>query len=1190
VSSPGERGQSGAAETRAKPAEISSDVWQRLSPPTRDAIGAMFARPTTTQPTKNSIARLAGLDVAEDATQDILALAGKLPPTVLDALVDIAERAPSALGRAVALAGQNRASAFEAVRKIRDIAAKPQAEEAAHNHTRLAAAPGQPTVNRPENRPENGTGRTGDGTGRTGGVDAIARSTMRAADRFAGMRSVTPPSGDSRTYQVTDADGTTFAVTVETAGDGPAAYTITGQNSVRITVSSHAAPAAVPVLVAGALAEAAAELSGHCGRTDFLVENGSGDGVLSVRDRGRAARLLAYDQVLRQSPLRFSVRARLTALIREMGLEPGMDGAADRLAALPDERMRDVVARHTDTLDGPLGTLAYLAKSVLPSIPVPVFLAILVGATPLIGGTTVAAIAITSLTKAVVQGVIDRSVAVREDAASGEQLGPRKRELRDQRMADLGSGFLRVMAAVIHGVDTGRAITPSGEATGLDVVTLQLARLYGMRRYTGALTSTAVLGALLLLTPLAPLTAAGIVAGTVAPAAVGTFADAARKRYTMSVKAARTNELLSGMNDLVSGHRASFADQVRTHLTATVDGRRFAYGDDAVGQLARALVPQSREAVAKDRDPTALAEFLHLSAEYGVFRVTNAAVTVGVNLLTGGRQHDAEQAAGFALKEHDLRREGQLDTQVLAAAVAEFVNLTATAPADTPLRDDPGRPSGLPPRKWMAVGVGAALLAVGVAFGAEAVLGIGGATLLAAGGLGSSLAEAGAGRKMAVEELKKADRKAERDRVAAQGERTTLAEALATFGRDLRDGPPPRTATGDTLTDRVLAARDRAYRQLVDEVRQSLTTPEKVSTTFVQRVVALHDVAAKAGKLAEVRTAGHGQARQEVVARTKLIAAIQKYNDIAPGVTTLPPARLFDGVHAGNAEPDRVPDLPKHANGQVAAVMVDRHLRDPDTPCRPPADLAALSGNEGWATRLAAAAGVPDGQFRPVAAFNDVVAHLRLLGPGSRAIVHAQRKNHYSEGAASGDLVNAVNIDGEVFLIDGTTGALADVTGYGDGLTVLITNGEQAPGSVRARVAGAYQNHVAGSLLTDPAAPGLPPGLPKATALRGGLARVINPVLGNDMPSIHAFSDQWDHDEERPEPPPMDPAAGLGVAMAVAGMAAALLETFADPAGMPEFGALTGLLRRDDVPAAELLDAMTALMEALFDHMSLQPA
>jgi hypothetical protein len=662
----------------------------------------------------------------------------------------------------------------------------------------------------------------------------------------------------------------------------------------------------------------------------------------------------------------------------------------------------------------------------------------------------------------------------------------------------------------------------------------------------------------------------------------------------MAVRAARTNELLSTVNDLVSGHRAYFADQVRLQLVDKVRGRKFWYGDDAAGQPARALVPQSREAIAKDKDPTRLAEFLHLSAEYAAFRGANAAVAVGVNLLTAGRQHDSEQAAAFELKAYDLYRDGRLDTDVLAAAVAEFVNLTAAAPdeaANTPLDEDTDRPSGLPPRKWMAVGVGTALLTLGVAFGAEAILGITGATALAAGGLASSVAEAGAGRRMTVKEKEKADRKAERDRVAAQGERAQLATALAAFGRDLRDGPAPRPATGDALSDRILAARDRAYRQLTDEVRRSLTTPDEVTTTFVQRVVALHDVAAKAENLAETRLANHSQARPEVAARNSLIAAIQGYNDIVPGVTTLPLARLFDGVHAGNAAtstPPTLPALPAGVNGQVAAVTVDRHLGDPSSPYRPPADLAALSGNEGWAHRLAAAAGVPDGRFRPVASVNDVVARLRQLGPGSRAIVHAGRRNRHSDGAASGDLVNAVNIDGEVFLIDATTGAPADVTRYADGLTMLVTeaNGERAPASVRARVAGAYQNHVAGSFLTDPSAPGLPPGLPKVTGLRGGLARVINPVPGNDMPSSHAFSDQWAYDEEWPEPPPIDPAAGLGVSMAVAGMAAAMLETFAGPdaTGIPEFTALTELLRRADAPPGELFDAMTALVAALHEH------
>ena len=109
------------------------------------------------------------------------------------------------------------------------------------------------------------------------------------------------------------------------------------------------------------------------------------------------------------------------------------------------------------------------------------------------------------------------------------------------------------------------------------------------------------------------------------------------------------------------------------------------------------------------------------------------------------------------------------------------------------------------------------------------------------------------------------------------------------------------------------------------------------------------------------------------MARNQLIAAIQKYNRI-PGVTKLSMSGLLDGVHADNAGRDRlheaIPNLPvppADVTGQAAAVSVDRHLQHPGSPYEVPADLVSWAGNEGWADRVAAAAGVPGGQFQPVA-------------------------------------------------------------------------------------------------------------------------------------------------------------------------------------------------------------------------------
>lgn len=1243
-------------QTSTGPVEIAPEVWQTLSQPVRDAVNRLFEQKTTSQSVKNTVARLAGLGLAEKSKQDIIELAGT---TMLAAVVDIAARAPDspALEVAIRLAGQKLSASNTAIRKIRDLAGRnaadldtflaefgesPSGGASAQPNKPASAAKAEATqglgpglVEAPARQPLLPVRRVATSE-RTAKIDAIARASLRDAERLAGVSSVTSSNGDSRVYRVTDSDGYTFDATVQAAdlGGTVAATYLTDGQAVRIIVSSRTAPAAVPALVAAALVEAAVELSGRgTAQADFLVQDSSGDPVLSRRDLGRAAQLLANGNLLRRSPLRLTVRAQLTALIREMGLAPDQDGAASRLAALPDERMREVVRRHTTELDGLPGTLLYLAKNMGTAVPTSVMLA--VAATVAGAGTPViAAMVATSLARALVQSLYDRPTAVRETAAADEQLAERKRQLKDQAKAELGGAFLQAVAQL-------KAAGTEQEPKGPKPVTAQLARIYGLRRNAGALGAltalgvVAALGATPVLGALSPLAAFGIFTGTVAPALVGPVLDAAKKRYTMDLKAARNNALLTKVNDLVvarrheiAAHANKFAELVGDRLAhefgeslagaPEVRARKFWYGDNVATQLAGNLVPRTRESNDKDRaqDPNGLAAFLHLWAEYGGFRAANAAATVAVNLVFGGTQHIAEQDAAFARKQYDSLREADRDVASFAVGLADILGQTvpefASPDENTPLAQDPDRPAGVPSAKWLLVGVVAGALAAGIAFGMHALLGMNGIVSFALGGAAAPVADAYASRKLSVKEQGLGDKKAELDRAAAQGERDKLAAALAEFGQHLQHDtePAPSQVTGtDPVVDRILADRDQAYRDLLNEARQPLG---KLAETIVDRLVALNDIAAKTGKLATIR-AEHGQTRPEAVARNQLIAAIQKYNRV-PGVTKLSMSGLLDGVHAGNAGQDRlheaIPNLPvppADVTGQAAAVTVDRHLQDPGSLYEVPEDLVAWAGNEGWADRVAAAAGVPGGQFQPVAATNDIVARLRQLGEGSRAIVHARRKDVATDDIRSGDLVNAVNIGGDVYFVNGVTGAPADLTEYADGLSMLITqdNGEQtralagrrvttAVTTAAGRMRGAYQDLVPGSLLTDPAAPGLP-GRAEETSLADGLTRIAsvinpdqylperaNPKLDNDMPVIHAFSDQWDY-EEWPAPETEKLVAGLGVAQATAGLAVAMLDTFGGDGAtrMVEYQRLTDLLRQENIQPAELFDAMTALMEAL---------
>ncbi|CRK58755.1 Endoglucanase [Alloactinosynnema sp. L-07] len=150
-------------------------------------------------------------------------------------------------------------------------------------------------------------------------------------------------------------------------------------------------------------------------------------------------------------------------------------------------------------------------------------------------------------------------------------------------------------------------------------------------------------------------------------------------------------------------------------------------------------------------------------------------------------------------------------------------------------------------------------------------------------------------------------------------------------------------------------------------------------------------------------------------------------------------------------------------NCQETAAATDAYLADPNqTPTQANA-RGPHHGRVGWAARLAEAAGVPGATFQPVDSIAEMVLRLRELGPGARAIVHGGRQ--LDGTPAPGHVFNAVNIDGEVYFVDGQNNTFADLSLY-SGFEMMVTE-DNGGLPTTSPVTPAAKD----SAVTDPAAP-----------------------------------------------------------------------------------------------------------------------
>ncbi|MFI7677948.1 toxin glutamine deamidase domain-containing protein [Actinophytocola sp. NPDC049390] len=730
---------------------------------------------------------------------------------------------------------------------------------------------------------------------------------------------------------------------------------------------------------------------------------------------------------------------------------------------------------------------------------------------------------------------------------------------------------------------------------------------------------------------------------------LGPFLDAYKRQVIIAWKGARQNAQLARLNDIRSGRAPASVDEetdyvaaVRRDLekaAATVGAPTWLgwlYSDSAAAQLGRILQPRAPE---HDVDRNVIADELSRQWENGGFRSALVAALLVWNPTVAHAVFGAGQDERARRKANELATEAELDKANLDAILANIRGEPAPPmPESTPLQTDPSHPSGLPSARWPTLLAAVGLLSLSVAIVMDGAFGLHNLPwFYAAGALGPAL-DAVADRITTGKELAAGGTKTDLARAAAVGMRTTRQEAFAAFWQDVRsDTRWDRGVVGDPRYDdpaagEIRAARDRAYWALVDQVRALAddpatrhTPPVELARTLEDRVVALHGIDGKVEKWIRVSGVAHrGQERAERVVRDELIAAIRKYNEIDGITAPIPTAALFEGGGTDGVPFTGLPVLPAGTNGQAAAVTLDRHFRHPGVPYQAPADLTTHAGNTAWDDRVAAAAGVPGQRFQTVGTVNDVVERLTGLGAGSRAIVHVRQKDDNGV-AVPGHLINAVNVGGTVHFLDARTGAPADLAALGgdvsttgpgartpgralfDSLAVLITedNGEhgaerlpmgavshtrgRASAAARAvgqRVGAVARDGVAGSLLTDRAAPGLtapanPHSVPEGL---GRIAAVINPgrhlpppanaAAPDPLPAIRAFSDQWD-EEELPEPDHTD----LAIARDMAELAVVLLRESAghDVTGTPEFRRLADLLGRPDAPPTEVRDAMAAL-------------
>ncbi|MFI9818617.1 WXG100-like domain-containing protein [Saccharothrix variisporea] len=836
--------------------------------------------------------------------------------------------------------------------------------------------------------------------------------------------------------------------------------------------------------------------------TPRAADDTAGDPTLSPADHGRAARLLAHAAALDGPTLPFHrrpLRRSLRALIEEMGLDPRQEGAERRLDALPSERMREVVRRFAPPPSDIPGRVTYVAyRAVAGSLGAGGFSLVMA----LSSWQIAVVITMAALARSVGYGLADPGLAVRENnstAAARKPVETRLAAEADARRDEQFGPLLQRWADLSEALRTGTPVKPRRPPAPVEVAHQEDEPVkhvgwkpYAVRYVSGALAGTAALGAT---SPLVePIATLGLLVLNWTPALVMPSVQAVVNSFKQDDKVARGTVRLERGAREVADHEQEIADLVGTLLdlaeqaaarrsdtgaSAPAGTAPFVLRDAGEGsaQVVSRLVPRGEADVA---DPTRLAEVLTAAQEYLVMAVMRNVVAALAGGVLGGRVHLLDQDAKEArrvhdqsVKEarlHDLRREvvqailrhraaqEVLDGLADPEVVADLLRPITVAP-----RADADRPSGRSSRWTMAGGLVTGGAGLGITAVVAAVLGIPGVVGRYAGSAAGEAVAPLVDRLFKGAELDAEDAAA----TVADARKNATAEARARaveqfVVRVLEDVTPPDAGPWwkpagllDRLqnllkpppplpSDAGVSAREAhaAYERALAEPGRASSLPGRLA-----ELVEVIDAANRVDRMA-AWVGRTGQTRSEIAARNELIAAIHRYNALSPD-RPLAVAHLLDGVHQATASPSRLAKVLPHLgtavsaadHSQVRAVLTERHLSSGRAePLTPPRTLARLTEREGWADRVAAAVGRPGATFQPVATTNDVVARLRELGKGARAIVHGTR----SGDSGGAHVFNAVNIDGEVYFLDGDT--LVDLTRYPSGVAVLVThdNGEAA--------------------------------------------------------------------------------------------------------------------------------------------------
>ncbi|WP_410661617.1 toxin glutamine deamidase domain-containing protein [Amycolatopsis sp. lyj-112] len=1006
----------------------------------------------------------------------------------------------------------------------------------------------------PSNRPDPGTNPPG--TGPVGlatsdslplkgkpdstGVRTDARRALGRAVPDAGMRAVERPASGSR-YVVTGPAGNTFDATVRAGTLNPgqvAEYIVdTAENSLEIKISELATEDATRAAVARALGAAAAELAGTPHGDDFLSSTAdpTADPLLSPADHGRAAQLLTFGGALAAHPLPFQrsgLSAALRALIADMGLRPTEPGAARRLAALPDERMREVVRRYAPAPDGYTSRLDYAMTRLLAGSTSSVaFGGAIVATAPVVAAAMISG----AVARSLAAGLYDRSVVAREVNAEKAAKAPVERAVAERAAArrealfrPLFDRWTEISGRLRAGTPLPDDLSPprpdaEPEAAGTGNPDAEYVGLtpYAVRRAAGV--SAGTLGTIAMASVgMQPMMVGALLATLWAPAVLGSFAEAFRGRHRQDERVARASERLDAADQATADNERELAEfghafldliearPARTPGSAAEPGEPSGPGhrasplaifagvgnDSALPPIGYRLPDRN---LPDSSDPTWLSAVFTSYLEYLGLGVIQAIVGTIAGGVTGHSAYQAAQEAEHTRRLHDLLAKvdehSELRTRVLRAALnrlAETAPQAAdrdrlhrflaehglSAPEPEPDAEPDGdRPPWLASKHWLTADMVIASASLGATTAGFTLFGIGGLGPYAVAAAAETLIPL-VHRSLTVREFAAEDAATGPADALLRAEARAKADALERYlfrlmDRGLAESPdqpagqlwwhpsqiiglvrklapatPPAEAAPLSVPGRLKAAADASYQHLLEQPGDLSTLPD--------RLVALEAISAAADRVTRTGdwAAATGQTRPEALARNELVEAIQHYNELTENPLRLDD--LFDGVHQGNSTPQQVRQLLPHLQDavggepgevvpcQVAAVLTDRHLADraagrPPGRAVPPRTLAGLTGREGWADRVAMAARVAGAEFVPMASANDVAQRLRDLGSGARAIVHGER-------AGVTHLFNVANLDGEIYFIDGQRNLFAELTGYRDGLRLLITedNGEEA--------------------------------------------------------------------------------------------------------------------------------------------------